>query len=227
MDDVREPASEAQDSGGSDGATTTAGSGGIRPLARMLPTPVPCRAFLGTPMRHRDTPVGGFFLGEREGGVTDRDETVLMLFAQQAADAERPAGALRMWPASGVAIARLTGTPGVTTGGHLGSRVADPPSRSPRYVPETIAWTRSLISARAIPSGPRVMRVWRAQGSLTGKRETTAHLADVRQRDLRSREVHPHPSEQRGHCRPAQLAAPRIPDPGSRGGDTVGAGGTP
>ena len=107
-------------------AAKTAGPSGIRPLARTLPTPVPCRAFLGTPMRHRDTPVGGFFLGEKEGGVTVRDETVLVLLAQQAADAERPAGALRMWPASGVAIARLTDAPGVTTGGHLGSRVADP-----------------------------------------------------------------------------------------------------
>ena len=86
-------------------AAKTAGPGGIRPLARMLPTPVPCRAFPGTPMRHRDTPVGRFFLGAKEGGVTDRDETVLMLSAQQAADAERPWGALRMWPASGVAVA--------------------------------------------------------------------------------------------------------------------------
>ena len=51
------------------------------------PIPVPCRALVGTPMRHRDTPVGGFFLGEKEGGFTDRDEEVLMLFAQQAAAA--------------------------------------------------------------------------------------------------------------------------------------------
>ncbi len=51
------------------------------------PLPVPCRALLGTPMRHRDTPVGGFFLAEKEGGFTDRDEAVLVLFAQQAAAA--------------------------------------------------------------------------------------------------------------------------------------------
>ena len=51
------------------------------------PIPVPCRALVGTPMRHRDTPVGGFYLGEKEGGFTDRDEAVLVLFAQQAAAA--------------------------------------------------------------------------------------------------------------------------------------------
>ena len=51
------------------------------------PLPLPCRALLGTPMRHQDTPVGGFFLAEKEGGFTDRDEAVLTLFAQQAAAA--------------------------------------------------------------------------------------------------------------------------------------------
>ena len=51
------------------------------------PLPLPCRALLGTPMRHRDTPVGGFFLAEKEGGFTDGDEAVLALFAQQAAAA--------------------------------------------------------------------------------------------------------------------------------------------
>ena len=51
------------------------------------PFPVPCGAFVGTPMRHRDIPVGDFFLAEKEGGFTDRDEAVLMLFAQQAAAA--------------------------------------------------------------------------------------------------------------------------------------------
>ena len=38
-------------------------------------------------MRHRDTPMGGFFLAEKEGGFTDRDEALLALFAQQAAAA--------------------------------------------------------------------------------------------------------------------------------------------
>ena len=51
------------------------------------PLPLPCRALMGTPMRHRDTPVGGFFLAEKEGGFTDRDEALLALFAQQAAAA--------------------------------------------------------------------------------------------------------------------------------------------
>ena len=51
------------------------------------PLPVPCRALLGTPMRHRDTPVGGFFLAGKEGGFTDWDEALLALFAQQAAAA--------------------------------------------------------------------------------------------------------------------------------------------
>ena len=52
-----------------------------------MPLPIPCRALLGTPMRHRDTPVGGFFLAEKEGGFTQGDEAVLALFAQQAAAA--------------------------------------------------------------------------------------------------------------------------------------------
>ena len=51
------------------------------------PLPLPCGALLATPMRHRDTPVGGFFLAEKEGGFTDRDEAVLALFAQQTAAA--------------------------------------------------------------------------------------------------------------------------------------------
>ena len=51
------------------------------------PIPVPCRALVGTPMRHRGTPVGGFYLGKKEGGFTDRDEAVVVLFAQQAAAA--------------------------------------------------------------------------------------------------------------------------------------------
>ena len=42
-----------------------------------------------TPMRHRGTHVGHFFLGEKEGGpaFTDEDEEVLVLFASQAAAA--------------------------------------------------------------------------------------------------------------------------------------------
>ena len=51
------------------------------------PLPLPCRALLGTPIRYRKAPVGGFFLAEKEGGFTDRDEAVLALFAQQAAAA--------------------------------------------------------------------------------------------------------------------------------------------
>ena len=43
----------------------------------------------GTPMRHRGTHVGNFFLGDKEGGeeFTSEDEEVLMLFAAQAATA--------------------------------------------------------------------------------------------------------------------------------------------
>ncbi|MYK68669.1 MAG: response regulator [Gammaproteobacteria bacterium] len=51
------------------------------------PFPVPCGAFLATPMRHREAAVGGFFLGGKDGGFTDADEAVLALFAQQAASA--------------------------------------------------------------------------------------------------------------------------------------------
>ena len=49
------------------------------------PFPVPCGAFQATPMRHQGTPVGGFFLGGKEGGFSDADEEVLVLFAAQAA----------------------------------------------------------------------------------------------------------------------------------------------
>ena len=43
----------------------------------------------GTPMRHRGTHVGNFFLGDKEGGeeFTGEDEEVLLLFAAQAATA--------------------------------------------------------------------------------------------------------------------------------------------
>ena len=51
------------------------------------PLPVPSGAFQATPMRHRGTAVGGFFLAGKEGGFTDTDEEVLVLFAQQAAAA--------------------------------------------------------------------------------------------------------------------------------------------
>ena len=51
------------------------------------PFPVPCGAFQATPMRHRGRAAGGFFLGGKEGGFTDADEAMLVLFAQQAASA--------------------------------------------------------------------------------------------------------------------------------------------
>ena len=56
---------------------------GIAP-ARMF-----SRAFQGTPMRHRGTEVGHFFLADKADGdeFTDGDEEVLMLFASQAAAA--------------------------------------------------------------------------------------------------------------------------------------------
>ena len=51
------------------------------------PFPVRCGAFQATPMRHRGEAAGGFFLGGKEGGFTDADEEMLVLFAQQAASA--------------------------------------------------------------------------------------------------------------------------------------------
>ena len=49
----------------------------------------PVKNMLGTPMRHRDVHVGGFYLGEKAGGetFTSEDEEVLALFASQAAAA--------------------------------------------------------------------------------------------------------------------------------------------
>ena len=48
---------------------------------------LPSTPFQGTPMRHRGTHVGNFYLVEKEKGAafTDRDEEVLLLFAAQAA----------------------------------------------------------------------------------------------------------------------------------------------
>ncbi len=56
---------------------------GLTPLANFS------MAFQGTPMRHRETNVGYFFLGAKAGGAsfTDADEEVLVLFASQAAAA--------------------------------------------------------------------------------------------------------------------------------------------
>ena len=53
------------------------------------PVPSFSRSFQGTPMRHRDTDVGSFFLAEKADGkaFTDEDEEVLTLFASQAASA--------------------------------------------------------------------------------------------------------------------------------------------
>ena len=56
---------------------------GLTPLANFS------MAFQGTPMRHRETNAGYFFLGAKAGGAafTDADEEVLVLFASQAAAA--------------------------------------------------------------------------------------------------------------------------------------------
>ena len=53
------------------------------------PTPALSRTFQGTPMRHRGTDVGHFFVADKAGGnaFTDGDEEVLVLFAAQAAAA--------------------------------------------------------------------------------------------------------------------------------------------
>ena len=57
--------------------------------------PIPCGAFLATPMRHRGAVVGGFFLGGKDGGFTDTDQAMLVVFAQQAAAALENAKAHR------------------------------------------------------------------------------------------------------------------------------------
>ncbi len=53
------------------------------------PAPAFSRTFQGTPMRHRDTDVGSFFLADKADGeaFTGEDEEVLALFASQAASA--------------------------------------------------------------------------------------------------------------------------------------------
>ena len=55
----------------------------------IAPAPMFSRTFQGTPMRHRGTEVGHFFLAEKADGeqFTDDDEEVLMLLASQAAAA--------------------------------------------------------------------------------------------------------------------------------------------
>ncbi len=59
------------------------------------PFPVPSGTFQATPMRHRGVAAGGFYLGGKEGGFTDADEKMLVLFAQQAAAAVANARAHR------------------------------------------------------------------------------------------------------------------------------------
>ena len=63
--------------------------GYIRSLGFSPLTVVPSPTMLGTRMRHRGEHVGGFYLGGKEGGrrFTSEDETVLELFASQAAAA--------------------------------------------------------------------------------------------------------------------------------------------
>ena len=50
---------------------------------------LPYKTFLGTPMRHRGTHAGNFFLGDKEAGreFTKQDQEVLAMFASQAATA--------------------------------------------------------------------------------------------------------------------------------------------
>ena len=61
-------------------------SGYVRALG-IEPAPTFARTFQGTPMRHRSTDVGSFFLADKADGkaFTDDDEEVLALFASQAA----------------------------------------------------------------------------------------------------------------------------------------------
>ena len=63
-------------------------AGYVRTLG-IEPAPTFSRAFQGTPMRHRGTEVGHFFLAEKADGeaFTGEDEEVLTLFASQAASA--------------------------------------------------------------------------------------------------------------------------------------------
>ena len=51
------------------------------------PFPISGGSFQATPMRHRGTAIGGFFLGGKEEAFTDTDEELLVLFAAQAASA--------------------------------------------------------------------------------------------------------------------------------------------
>ena len=50
----------------------------------LSPFPIRAGPFQATPMRHGDVYVGGFFLGGKKRGFTDRDEETLVLFAAQA-----------------------------------------------------------------------------------------------------------------------------------------------
>ena len=53
----------------------------------LAPFPIACGAYQATPMRHRGAWTGSFFLGGKDGGFTERDEEVLVVFAAQAATA--------------------------------------------------------------------------------------------------------------------------------------------
>ena len=108
------------------------------------PFPVPCGTFQATPMRHRGTAAGGFFLGGKEDGFTDADEEVLVLFAQQAAAALANARAHREERRARADLAALVETCPV------GVAVFDAASGAPRSLNRE---ARRIVAGLEAPDG--------------------------------------------------------------------------
>ena len=135
------------------------------------PFTVSSGAFQATPMRHRRPAAGGFFLGGKEGGFTDADEGMLVLFAQQAAPAVANARAHREDQRARADLEALVETCPV------GVVVFDAATRRCRATGRRGASWRGW-TCRTAPPNRCVMR-WSA-GAATGARSRSATSATPR-----------------------------------------------
>ena len=135
------------------------------------PFPVPCGTFQATPMRHQGTAAGGFFLGGKEGGFTDADEEVLVLFAQQAAAALANARAHREEQRARADLAALVETCPV------GVAVFDAESGTPLSLNRE---ARRILAGLEPPDGsPDQLRATVACRRGDGREVTLGDLADA------------------------------------------------
>ncbi len=107
---------------------------------------LPAKTFQGTPMHHRGTYVGTFFLAGKEGGeeFTDEDEELLVLFAAQAAATIANARAHRDEQRARADLEALVET------SPIGVVVFDPATRRPVTVNREM---RRIVEALRMPDG--------------------------------------------------------------------------